>query len=718
MKIGARAGWVVAAWVLAVVGSVAAQVHQGTPFVRKVEPPTRGDEFLQPRAVHADNHTGELFVSDTFNHRILIFDHRGFFRYQITGGSEFRSPIDVAVDDRGFLFVLALSGGRRGVVRMDFDGKILEHLPLKGLPERTFEPELVSIALSSSGDTLYALDQANQRLWIAGRSGVVASSVDLAADLTPEEVQEQRLGHVDAYGEAVLVAMPTRSKIWLFDPEGKSKGKIGIKGTAACQMAFPVAAALDADGKLLVLDKQRALFMRWDPENGKCLAEFSGFGNVPGALYQPGDLSLDDSGNIYVSQGFEGRVQVFRALATAPPLLEAIQLVPRDGLLGPGRSDEARAGLERQLTELEDANVAQRKEFGALERSQQEVQAALDVTRTELQELERWHALVVEALTVRLEEARASQMANTKALAETVAALVSAGETGTTLLTEIEALERRQRELEAEIESTRSKTEEYRERAEMMVSSLEAGLLESRIEVKVITAEREAVAANLEDANARNEELIALQDELTARQKELLTELESVREENSALIVRQRELFAELESARRALAESEAGAESAVPQELAEVPAERVEAPTEQAELGANEADEVAPAATEGAEDRAAAIEAAVRAWAVAWAGQRVDDYLGHYGAAFRPPDGLSRSDWEAVRRIRLTRPRSIEVLVDDFEVEVLNDYQARVAFDQTYRSDRFADKVRKTLLLAPEEGSWKIIVERVDSVY
>ena len=87
--------------------------------------------------------------------------------------------------------------------------------------------------------------------------------------------------------------------------------------SAPCQTAFPVAAALGADGTVVVLDWQRMLFMLWDPRTNRCLGETSGIGNAPGWLYQPSDLALDAEGRLYVSQGFEGRVQVFAGAAPA-----------------------------------------------------------------------------------------------------------------------------------------------------------------------------------------------------------------------------------------------------------------------------------------------------------------------------------------------------------------------------------------------------------------
>ena len=117
--------------------------------------------------------------------------------------------------------------------------------------------------------------------------------------------------------------------------------------------------------------------------------------------------------------------------------------------------------------------------------------------------------------------------------------------------------------------------------------------------------------------------------------------------------------------------------------------------------------------ATEAAPDPATA-EQAVRAWAAAWSDQRVDDYLDSYADSYQPPDGQSRARWAATRRERIERPRSIQVGVDAARTVQLADDRVSVSFDQSYASDTYSDKVRKTLLLVWQDGAWKIAEERV----
>ncbi len=302
------------AWLLAA-GVAAAQPDLG--YVQRLRMPSQSDALGHSRAVAADLHSGEIFVCDTRKQRIVIFDDRGLFRYQIPGGEVFRAPTDVAVAPEGTLLVLARHQGELRIVELDFDGRFIAAFALSGLPGESAPPRLVSLALDPAGERLYALDQANQRLWLAGRDGTVTGSVDLAADLSEKEAREVLLARLDVYGDTVLVAMPTAGVVRLYDLDGRERGRVGLKGTATCQSAFPVAAALDADGNVVVLDWQRMLFMVWDPRTNRCLGEHGGIGVAPGFFYQPGDLALDGAGRIYVSQGFEGRVQVFGGASPA-----------------------------------------------------------------------------------------------------------------------------------------------------------------------------------------------------------------------------------------------------------------------------------------------------------------------------------------------------------------------------------------------------------------
>ena len=89
-----------------------------------------------------------------------------------------------------------------------------------------------------------------------------------------------------------------------------------------------------------------------------------------------------------------------------------------------------------------------------------------------------------------------------------------------------------------------------------------------------------------------------------------------------------------------------------------------------------------------------------------------MDDYLSHYAPGFQPPNGLTRGEWEAQRRERLLRPKSIRVTLTELRIEPLGEDRVRAVFQQAYQSDTFGDSVRKTTELVWDGDRWKIAAE------
>jgi len=116
-----------------------------------------------------------------------------------------------------------------------------------------------------------------------------------------------------------------------------------------------------------------------------------------------------------------------------------------------------------------------------------------------------------------------------------------------------------------------------------------------------------------------------------------------------------------------------------------------------------------APAAASG--DAGKEAEAAVRAWASAWARKDMTAYLGAYGKAFTPPGNLSRAAWEDERRARIVGKSSITVGLDSLVVTVNGD-KAVAKFKQSYKADALAVSSRKTLDLVKVADRWVIVRE------
>jgi tetratricopeptide (TPR) repeat protein len=116
-----------------------------------------------------------------------------------------------------------------------------------------------------------------------------------------------------------------------------------------------------------------------------------------------------------------------------------------------------------------------------------------------------------------------------------------------------------------------------------------------------------------------------------------------------------------------------------------------------------------APATPAGSGTKEA--EAAVRAWAAAWAAKDVKGYLAAYGKEFDPPGGANRSSWESERKVRITSKSSISVKLEGLSV-VVNGGKATAKFRQDYKAGGLAVSSRKTLDLVKNGERWQIVRE------
>jgi len=116
-----------------------------------------------------------------------------------------------------------------------------------------------------------------------------------------------------------------------------------------------------------------------------------------------------------------------------------------------------------------------------------------------------------------------------------------------------------------------------------------------------------------------------------------------------------------------------------------------------------------APAPAAAPATDTAGVREAVRSWAAAWAAKDADRYLAFYAREFAPEDGAPRQAWEAQRRERIAKPRSITVAVSGLKVAPLAPGRVQVTFQQDYRSDTLRNRSTKVLEMSHANGQWLI---------
>jgi tetratricopeptide (TPR) repeat protein len=113
------------------------------------------------------------------------------------------------------------------------------------------------------------------------------------------------------------------------------------------------------------------------------------------------------------------------------------------------------------------------------------------------------------------------------------------------------------------------------------------------------------------------------------------------------------------------------------------------------------------PSASNGEKE----AEAAVRAWANAWAAKDMKGYLAAYGKEFTPPGSMSRNSWEDERRQRISSKSKISVKLENLTVTVTGN-KGVAKFRQDYKANGLAVSSRKTLNLVKTGERWHIVRE------
>ena len=143
-------------------------------------------------------------------------------------------------------------------------------------------------------------------------------------------------------------------------------------------------------------------------------------------------------------------------------------------------------------------------------------------------------------------------------------------------------------------------------------------------------------------------------------------------------------------------------------------------APVASAAGAAGTATAAAPTANPMATPMAAAATAneravleAIDAWAAAWSRRDVPAYLAAYARDFKPADGLSRGQWEGLRRQRIMGAASIAVKVQAPVASFTDANNVTVKFRQDYQSNLTANIDAKILKLHREDNRWRIVSEQ-----
>jgi sugar lactone lactonase YvrE len=244
-----------------------------------------------------------IWVADTGNGRLLALklEADGPVPGGIVAAPELSRPLRVAPGPSASLYVL--DGKQRRLGRVDLDGRFLGWIDPSG-PQGTGRTVLRSFTVDTAGQ-LYLLDVASARVLVTDPQGAV----------------ERSIAFPETYGFVSDVAVDRRGSVFALDSvearllwaaQGEER-LVPLTESMTEDMDFPTDLTIDSAGRIFVSDQHGGGIVILGTD-GAFRGRQSAMGWRPGLLRYPCGLCVTSSGDLFVADRGNDRVQVFRVL--------------------------------------------------------------------------------------------------------------------------------------------------------------------------------------------------------------------------------------------------------------------------------------------------------------------------------------------------------------------------------------------------------------------
>ena len=259
--------------------------------------------FGEPVALAVDERAGVIYVADAKAGSVSAFSLQGVPKSQYGSEHGLKSPLGLAVDKQGSLYVSESEGGPVKIISSKGEASTLE-LPAEEVKQ---PPKPGRMTFDRDGN-LYVVDRANCRIYVFDKERKLKLKLGGMGDKRGEfkmlqDVAVDRQGRIYALDS---VGVPVQ----VFDRKGKYIYRFGFRGEGEEDISAAAALFIDRNDQIWVLDRGQHCFKVFD-RSGAFLRQLGGYGLDEGALFQPTDAEIDNLGRVYVVEAGARRLQVF-----------------------------------------------------------------------------------------------------------------------------------------------------------------------------------------------------------------------------------------------------------------------------------------------------------------------------------------------------------------------------------------------------------------------
>ncbi len=257
---------------------------------------------------------GNVWLCDSSDNRVEEFSRMGTFMFQFgsggSGSGQFKEPDGVSVHGAS---VYVLDNGNDRVEKLNFISDVYaSQFGSEGLGNGQLKSPM-DITTDASGDTWVA-DTANNRVEAFNSEGAFARAFGTLGTGAGQFKSPEGIA-VDSSGN-VWVSDSGNSRVEVFTKEGTYIRQIGSSGSNNGQFKRPEGLAVDAKGNVWVTDTPDNRVEEFSSE-GQYLKTVGAEGTGNGQLKGPSDVGFNMEGNLYVLDKGNHRIQVFRGLSSS-----------------------------------------------------------------------------------------------------------------------------------------------------------------------------------------------------------------------------------------------------------------------------------------------------------------------------------------------------------------------------------------------------------------